>query len=240
MALKVVMFDLDDTLLPMNQDAFTKKYLSLLAQTVAPHGYEPKQLVDGIWAGTAAMVKNDGSRTNEQAFWDTFCGIFGEKAREDMPVFDAFYANEFEGARSACGFDYTGAQIVYACWRMGLKVVLATNPLFPAVATHKRIDWAGLFPTDFALVTTYENSHYCKPNPKYYEELLAKMDVKPEECLMIGNDVDEDMVAEKTGMNVFLMTRHLINRKDQDINQWPHGNYDEMYNYILQLKGDNN
>ena len=53
----------------MDNDAFTKGYFKLLAAKLTPHGYEPKQLVDAIWAGTAAMVKNDGSQSNEDAFW---------------------------------------------------------------------------------------------------------------------------------------------------------------------------
>ena len=63
-----VLFDLDGTLLPMDNDAFTKGYFKLLAAAMMLHGYEPQKLVDSIWAGTAAMVKNDGSRTNEEAF----------------------------------------------------------------------------------------------------------------------------------------------------------------------------
>jgi len=32
---------------------------------------------------------------------------------------------------------------------MGFRVALATNPIFPAIATEKRIRWAGLTPEDF-------------------------------------------------------------------------------------------
>lgn len=235
--MKAVLFDLDGTLLPMDLDAFVNIYFKNLAAALAPRGYDPEKLIAAIWGGTKAMVKNDGSCTNEEAFWNTFCAIFGEKARDDMPIFDEFYAKEFDGAHGACGFDYTGAQIVYACWRMGIKVALATNPIFPTVATNKRIDWAGLFPDDFALVTTYENSHYCKPNLKYYEEILEKLGVSAEECLMVGNDVDEDMVASELGMNVFLLKWHMINKHNKDIEPYPHGGYDELYDYILQLRG---
>ena len=79
MKLTTILFDLDGTLLPMDNDAFTKGYFKLLAAKLAPHGYEPKQLVDAIWAGTAAMVKNDGTQSNEEAFWKKFAGIYGEK-----------------------------------------------------------------------------------------------------------------------------------------------------------------
>lgn len=105
MYLTTVLFDLDGTLLPMDQEAFTTGYFKLLAKKLAPHGYEPKSLVDAIWAGTAAMVKNDGSCTNEQAFWKKFSAIYGsEKALADQPLFEDFYANEFSAAQEICGF----------------------------------------------------------------------------------------------------------------------------------------
>ena len=54
-------------------------------------------------------------------------------------------------------------------------MVAATNPLFPKVATMNRLRWAGFDPEDFALFTTYEHYHYCKPNPAYYTEVLASL-----------------------------------------------------------------
>ena len=87
MRIKTVMFDLDGTLLPMDQDQFTQYYFGLLAKKLAPHGYNAEQLIGGIWAGTAAMVKNDGSCTNEEVFWKTFCAVMGERVLEDKPLF---------------------------------------------------------------------------------------------------------------------------------------------------------
>ena len=91
-----ILFDLDATLLPMDQEAFVKEYFKHLAQKLYPLGYDAGKLVDAIWSGTAAMVKNDGSRLNEDAFWGRFAEIFGEARRADKPVFDEFYENEFE------------------------------------------------------------------------------------------------------------------------------------------------
>ena len=81
MSIKVVLFDLDGTLLPMNQHVFTKKYFGLIAEKLVLYGYESEALINAIWAGTVAMVKNDGANTNEAVFWNTFSDIFGEKAK---------------------------------------------------------------------------------------------------------------------------------------------------------------
>lgn len=219
----------------MDNEAFTMGYFRLLAAKLSPHGYEPKQLVDAIWAGTAAMVKNDGTQSNEEAFWKKFAGIYGEQALADKPLFDEFYENDFQTAKAFCGVNPKAAETVHTLKEMGLRAALATNPIFPAVATESRIRWAGLEPEDFELRTTYENIGYCKPNPEYYREIAARLGVRPEECLMVGNDVTEDMVAESIGMQVFLLTDCLINKERKNIAKYPRGSFNQLMQFIDTL-----
>lgn len=235
MELKLVLFDLDGTLLPMEQEAFMKAYFGGIVQKMVPYGYDPKKLIDGIWAGTAAMVKNDGRAKNEDVFWETFCGLFGEEARAQIPVFEEYYRNEFQQVQKACGCNPKAMATVRTIKRMGLRVALATNPLFPAIATESRIRWTGLDPVEFEKYTTYENSRYCKPNLDYYRELLAELDCPAENCLMVGNDVAEDMVAEQLGMKVFLLSDCIINKHGEDISRYPNGSFDDLLQYIQVL-----
>lgn len=236
MSITTVLFDLDGTLLPMDQEEFTRGYFELLAEKMSAYGYEKKQLVDAVWKGTAAMVKNAGDASNEESFWRKFAEIYGEKALSDKALFNEFYENEFQGARGFCGFEPKAAETVRKIKQMRLRAVLATNPIFPRSAVESRIQWAGLDVSNFEYITTYENSRYCKPNPEYYNETLSKLNLQPEECLMVGNDVTEDMVARTVGMNVFLLTDCLINRERKDINQYPRGSFEQLLNYIKNLK----
>ncbi len=231
-----ILFDLDGTLLPMDQDVFVRDYFGHLAKKVAPFGYDPKDLPANLWKGVAAMVMNDGRCSNEEVFWYVFKKIYGKKVEEDKPVFDDFYANEFQETAKVCGRNPKAGACVKACKAMGHRVVLATNPIFPAIATESRIRWAGLEPSDFEYYTTYENSRFSKPNLKYYEELLQKIGVEAGECLMVGNDVSEDMVAEKLGMKVFLLTDSMINKEGADIERYPHGDFDDLLTYIKEQK----
>jgi len=230
--MKTVMFDLDGTLLPMDQDEFANGYFGLLAAKMAPHGYEARQLVKAVWGGTGAMVKNDGSCTNEEAFWRFFAGVYGEESLKDRALFDDFYANDFQNAKAFCGFDPAAAEAVRRAKELGARVVLATNPIFPAVATRSRIRWAGLEPEDFEFFTSYENIGYCKPNPEYFREIARRLELRPEDCIMVGNDVGEDMVAETLGMKVFLLTDCIINKNGADIGAWPHGGFDALTAFI--------
>lgn len=230
------LFDLDGTLLPMDQDVFLKAYMGGLAKKGAPHGYEPNQMVKHVWAGTGAMVRNDGSATNEEVFWKVFSSLCGRDATKDISIFDDFYRNEFQEVRTSCGFDPRAAETIRQLKAMGYRVALATNPLFPAIATHSRAKWAGLNPDDFALITTYEESRHCKPNLAYYQDVLDALNAKAEECVMVGNDVSEDMVARQLGMKVFLLTDCMINKHGEDISQFPHGSYPELMDFIRGLK----
>lgn len=229
-----ILFDLDGTLLPMDQDVFVKTYMGLLAEKMALHGYEPQRLVKSIWAGTEAMVRNNGLATNEEVFWRVFRQIHGPDVMKDLPLFDEFYMTDFSKARISCGFDPLAAELIAVLKEKDYRLVLATNPLFPAVATRQRIRWAGLQPEDFELVTTYENSRHCKPNPDYYRDILAQTGAKPERCMMIGNDVGEDMVAGRLGMAVYLLTDCLINKKGENIDFYPHGSMEELLTYVKE------
>ena len=239
MKLTTVLFDLDGTLLPMDQELFVKAYLGGLSKAAASYGYEPETMVKGIMMGTGAMVKNTGERTNEEVFWQVMEGLFGPSILEDIHIFDEFYKTDFQKIREVCGFDPLARETVMRIREMGLRVSLATNPLFPSVATESRIRWAGLDPEDFDGFTSYEKSRYCKPNPDYYRDVLKSLGVVAEECLMVGNDVGEDMVARTLGMRVFLLTDCMINRKNEDISAYPHGSYEELLAYVEgEMRGE--
>lgn len=226
------LFDLDGTLLPMDQELFIKAYMGGLAAKMAPHGYDPKLLVRSIWQGTEAMAQNDGSKTNEEVFWETFASVYGRDTRVDEPIFREFYDVEFQNVQKSCGFDLRAKAVIDTLKRKGIRIALATNPLFPAAATHSRTRWAGLQPEDFELITTYETSRHCKPNPDYYRDILEILKVSPEECVMVGNDVEEDMIAAELGMQVFLLTDCLISRHGTDISRYRHGSFDELLAFI--------
>ena len=230
-----ILFDLDGTLLPMDQDIFVKAYMKGLSATAAPLGYEPQSFIKGVMMGTVAMVKNDGSKSNETAFWNTLAGIVGEQIKNQTDIFDEFYRTDFQKVSEVCGFSPKAAEVIQTAKMSGFRVALATNPLFPVIATESRIKWAGLNSNDFEIVTTFESSNYCKPNPNYYREICDKIGVASEECLMVGNDVSDDMIAERLGMKVFLFTDCLINKENKDITQYPNGSFDELITYIENL-----
>ncbi len=230
--LKYVFFDMDGTLLPMVLEEFVAAYFSSLSKYLAPHGYKKDELVTAMWKGTVAMTLNDGSRTNSEAFWQVMEGVFGQKAREDEVIMNEYYASAFDEVRAVCGFDPLVAPTIKALKAMGLKLVLASNPFFPEIGQRARLKWTGADPEDFMMFTSYELMHFSKPNPRYFGEILSLIGASPEECLMVGNDVGEDMIANTLGIDVFLNPTCLINKNGENISRYPHGDFNALLDYV--------
>ena len=216
----------------MDQDVFAGTYLRSLGACVAPLGYDPKEIAKATWAGMEAMVANERVRPNEEVFWDCFRKLLGDRVIKDRPAFEEYYRTEFKNVKSSCGFEPQVPKLIRGLRKAGVSVGLATNPIFPPEATHERIRWAGLEPEDFLWITTYDNSSSCKPNPEYFREILEKIGEKPENCIMVGNDAYEDMAAAEIGIPVFLLTPCLINRKNRDLRDIPHGDFADLEAYL--------
>lgn len=190
--LKAVFFDLDGTLLPMDEKKFLEIYFGTMGRWISDHGRDAERFINGTIAGTRAMYKNDGGMTNEAVFWKNFESVWGETTPEDMQVMDSYYDNLYKETLAACGHNPHSKDIVAFCREAGLKVVLATNPLFPRVATLTRMKKSHLEESDFDYITSFENSSHCKPNPAYFTELLEKFDLSPDEVIHFGNNTYED------------------------------------------------
>lgn len=234
--LTTVLFDLDGTLLPFEQEDFIKIYFGELCKKLAPLGYEPDKTVKSVWAGTGSMIKNDGSRLNSEAFWETFNALNADKP-DAKPLCDAFYTQEFDKARACLKYIPDCKTMIDSLKNAGLRLVLATNPIFPEDGVKTRLSWVGLSADDFELITHYDNSTYCKPDQRYFEEILSKINVSPCNCLMIGNNVSEDMIAaESVGMRVFFVSDFAENPNGDDASRFPQGTLSAAFDYALSLK----
>ena len=187
--MKAIFFDLDGTLLPLDEKLFVDIYFAELSKVFSEYNIDSKKLVETIWTATHEIIKNDGKRTNEEAFWDKFKSIVNIDLSDVKEVLKKFYANEFFTKLKKCSTENSLAKVaVELAKKNGRKVVLATNPVFPIDALV-RLKWTGLDIDDFDYVTHYSNSSFSKPNPKYYLDLCKKLDVEPKECLMMKDKI---------------------------------------------------
>lgn len=181
--LKAVFFDLDSTLLPMDEEKFMGIYLHSLYNYVKSLGFEENKFAKDIFTGVKIMMTNDGSRTNEEAFWSFFKAQYGKDIVNHIDLFESYYKTDFKLTKGACEPNELAKKIVCFVKENGLLCILSTNPLFPIVANETRLGFIGLATNDFDYITSYENSSYCKPNPKYFEALLNKFHLSASEVI---------------------------------------------------------
>lgn len=209
---KTLLFDLDGTLLPIDTEWFMRHYLKALEAYVNERMPIP-DVPRHVLVGAYQMVKDtDPARTNEEVFASYFYAAVGVPEAELSPILRQFYLERFPQLKEAVpGLPGLARRVVEAAVSAGYEVVLATNPLFPRVAIEERLRWADVLDMPWRLITCYEEMHACKPQPEFYQEVLERIGRKPEECLMIGNDVVEDGAAAALGIDVFFVTDFLIN-----------------------------
>ncbi|MBQ3133326.1 MAG: HAD family hydrolase [Clostridia bacterium] len=233
--MKAILFDMDGTLLPLDLDVFVHHYFKELTAFAATLGFSKEELTTVLWRGIKAMIKNDGGASNAARFWEEMRAGFPDWDG-DTSVFDRFYETEFDRISAQVTAHPTAAACIAKLKEKGYRLILATNPVFPESAQHHRLRWAGLDPADFEWITHFENAHFCKPNPAYYREILSLRGLTPADCAMVGNDVEEDMEAARAaGIDGWLLTDLIINRKERDLSAYPHGHFDDLYAWICAL-----
>lgn len=211
--LDTVLFDLDGTLLGMDFKEFENRYFYLLGEKFREY-CSPEELYKIIWESTVYMIKNsDGIRFNQEIFFEKFNQLIKEEHRDlFINGFDEFYDKEFDLIKECTYKMENMVKAVNVLKEKGYDIIVATNPLFPKVAIDKRIIWSGLSLEDFSYITNFEICRYCKPNPKFYEDILEIKNKKPENCLMVGNDMLEDVVAKALGITTYLITDCLLEK----------------------------
>lgn len=208
--IKAIMFDLDGTLLPIDEQQMVQTYFALLAKKMAAHGYDKEKLISSIWAGTKAMMKNDSDKFNDEVFWKTFSDLYGEDKTKDKHLFDEFYVNEFKQVGALAKPNDKAREVVEFCKKNFENVILCTNPVFPRAGVLTRLGFVGLGESDFSYISSYENSIGAKPNPKFYAQILSNLKLQPSEVLYFANNEKDDLTPAKSlGIKTYLVGNYI-------------------------------
>ncbi|WP_313119407.1 HAD family hydrolase [Proteiniclasticum ruminis] len=225
--INTILFDLDGTLLSIDMKEFEEIYYTSLSNAFKSI-IAPDNFMAILYSSMKAMVKNKENRTNEEVFMS----VMKEHVGEELPAFQKhfihYYENDFSVLRDAVNKNTDMLEALEILKEKGYELVIATNPLFPKFAIDQRIQWAELVHEDFSHITYFEDSHYCKPNVEYYSEILETIGKNPQECMMVGNDAEEDLAAGALGITTYLITNHLLNRKSLEYTADHEGTYKDF------------
>jgi len=201
--LKALLFDLDNTLVLFNENTFYRGYLSRIQELFADI-LPPEKFMKRLMTATRALVQNSGRMTNAEYFIEVFADGLETPKENLWQRFMHFYESEYDKLDIDVTLPGNLHQTMEIIAQTGLKLVLASNPLFPLKVQLKRLAWSGLDSLPFTMVTHLENMSFCKPRVEYYREICEKINEAPENCLMVGNDPVNDMTGALIGMKTYL------------------------------------
>ncbi len=237
MKYKYLLFDLDGTLLHFDPEDFIRTYLGAASKYFIDLIPDPQKFVKEILRSTDVMEKGDDKNTNTlEKFLNDFCPKFEASCEAIRQRFHNFYKTEFEVIKPLIT-KMKGAVDLLEMVKKDypeIKVILATNPVFPFVSIERRMEWGEISQDYFDFITHAENSTYCKGNGKYWTEILEKVGGTPEESLVIGNDGYRDMGAKTYGFSTFLIEENLENGENMtsDIQPDYRGTLEDLYHLL--------
>ncbi len=211
--ISTVLFDLDGTLLNVDMYRFVPDYLKYLSASIDVD-LDVEQFVQVMIDRTMQRLRSDdGSQTNQDFFLAMAQCDLQITPQQFLSGLQYFYRQHMEKLQPLVTTLPIVPQILQLCFAQGLTVVIATNPVFPRPLVDARLRWAGIDGFPYRLITSSENSCYCKPNPNYFKAILAEIDCSPAQCLMVGNDTEHDLSAAEVGISTFLVDTWLIERR---------------------------
>ena len=232
---EAVFLDLDGTLLPMDMDDFLAKYFKLLSEYAVGIGLDAQRFSLALNGGVRAMATDASDRMNEKVFWTRFHELYGDDDPSIDARIDEFYRTVFPCIGDGFEPNPAAARAVSALKSKGYPLFLTTMPLFPRLAVEWRCQWAGVDPSDFTRITTYDNSFACKPDLRYYRQNVELAGCAPGKILMVGNNTHEDLAVMELGCDAFLVTDWLLDPVGFPLSSVKHGSLADFADFAESL-----
>ncbi|WP_455463211.1 HAD family hydrolase [Candidatus Hodarchaeum mangrovi] len=204
-----LLFDIDNTLLLFDEKEFIPNYSRLIYKYFQREFPNLEIFTQIFLLSTHKMLVKDPKRiTNLEKFTLDFSNRMGGNltSQEIKNRFFRFYKEDFQ-ILSEIITPHPLAKDILELAAPYFKLVAATNPIFPAIANEIRLGWAKINSNqiNWFEVTSADDYTFSKPQIEYYEELLRRINESAENCLMIGNDPINDLVAGKLGIKTFII-----------------------------------
>lgn len=226
-------FDLDGTLLQVEMRKFIPAYARGLAEWFVD--ITDRKTFTGILldATIALLQHQDGRQSNEEFLLE----ILTERLNIDGELFNQrlgwYCEQDLRQLAELIQPHPSASAVLDHCRQAGLRLVLATNPVFPRSVVAARLRWGGLPDYPFELITSYENSRFCKPHPGYFTDILTHLGLEASRCLMIGNDTEQDLAAQQVGITTFLADTWLVDRRNGMFTADYRGDLEDLYQFAV-------
>ncbi|MDD2332906.1 MAG: HAD hydrolase-like protein [Mesotoga sp.] len=195
------LFDLDGTLSAVSDEDFARRYFQLVFSSA-----EGRVVLEKLMSALEVSLKalfgdRDNFKNNYDLFMERFVESMGDHDQNWYEqFFNEFYDGDYNKLEELVAPRENVVKVLKDLRKAGKGIIIATNPIFPGKAINKRLEWVGVEKKFLDYVTTMENSHYVKPDLRYYREILEVNGLEASNCVMIGNDMSMDGVCSDVGI----------------------------------------
>lgn len=229
-----LLFDLDGTLLAVDTYQLMRSYYKGIKQTF--EGFIcPQTIRSCICTSYKEMLENSGVITNQEALLNSLEKFLEDKLEQYKAVLEDFYCTGFKKNQRLVRKVPEMIDSIKILKEKCYQMVIVTNPIYPINAVISRLQWAGLNPDDFSYISSCEHNHFCKPSLQLFLEIARDIDKAPEQCILVGNDIQEDIIASQIGMKTYLVTNYLINREKEDYECTYSGTFEDFLSFVRGL-----
>jgi FMN phosphatase YigB (HAD superfamily) len=205
--IKVVLLDLDATLIRVQTEVFVREYVRGLSERLAEAlQLPPERCAQALRSAAQAIGADlDPSCSNR--------AVFERSLAESLAIPPALLRDIFERAHAVVypllaplvAPEPAALPLLERLLAREIAFAVITNPFFSLEAICQRMVWGNL-PLDlpYALITSLDEMHFAKPRPHFYEEVLARIGLEPDQAIMVGDDLYNDIApAQAVGMHAY-------------------------------------
>lgn len=205
--IKIVLFDLDATLVHVDTDAFAREYIRLMGGALARDLRLPaERCASAIHSAVQAVIADlDPACNNRAVFERTIIEALALPLETLRDAFARAQAAIFPQLASFFAPDPAAVPLLHSLLARDIAIAIVTNPLWGLETVYERMRWGGL-PLDlpYALITNLDEVHFAKPQPHLYEEVLARLGYEADEALMVGDSFQNDIAPTRAlGMHAY-------------------------------------
>lgn len=209
--IKAVLLDLDDTLLSNNDAVFIPAYMQKIEQFLLAR--------TGVRGMGRVVVGTLKAMLESASYEMTNTAVALAEIQKGVPLpqealnalFEEFYQTDYPALAPLTQPLPHAAALIEWLKTQDMAVVIATNPVYPTTAVTQRLEWGGISAESmgYDFISTGDNMHFTKPQPEYYAELIARVGVEPDEALMVGNSLENDILpAQQLGLHTYHVDPH--------------------------------
>jgi FMN phosphatase YigB (HAD superfamily) len=205
--IRVVLFDLDATLIRVQTETFVREYVRALSAALAEALRLPvARCAQALRSAAQAVVADlDPSCGNRAVFERSLAESLAMPLAPLREVFERAQAAIYPSLAPLIAPEPAALPLLERLLAREVAFAVVTNPVFSLETIRQRMVWGNL-PLDlpYALITSLDELHFAKPRPHFYEEVLARIGFEPDQAIMVGDDFQNDIApAQAVGMHTY-------------------------------------